>query len=284
MKVDFVEIGTSDFNTEIEKAQDYQHGISIEAVSYYHNKLPKKENVITHHLAISDVEGECSISYVDPEIIHSLHGSHMWMKGCNKIDVDHPLLTSFLLHNNLKKHEVLITEKVKKRPLLPVLSEDTVTGIYYLKIDTEGHDVVILRKFLYDISFLPRLLPHMIMFESNTNIPTVEVDHMIEKLQEFGYVVMNRGEDTIVRLQLPRCNAYTFTTVFENYYIQNYPNNYDPNNLPHPNTIQGAKEYCRNHNCSGVTFQDGRYEVRSGPWLLPVPEHFVKSVRSWAFV
>ena len=43
---DFIEIGTSDFDTLIEDASESTRGISIEPIKYYLDRLPNKENVI----------------------------------------------------------------------------------------------------------------------------------------------------------------------------------------------------------------------------------------------
>ena len=42
---DFIEIGTSDFQTLIEEASDEAIGLSVEPISYYLNKLPNPKNV-----------------------------------------------------------------------------------------------------------------------------------------------------------------------------------------------------------------------------------------------
>ena len=39
------------------------------------------------------------------------------------------------------------------------------------------------------------------------------------------------------------------------------------NNLPHENTLEGAKNYCIKHKCSGITYQHNRYEVRNGKYI-----------------
>ena len=58
--VDFIEIGTSDFDTEIEK-QDGRTGISVEPIKEYLDRLPNNERVIKVHGAISDFDGEMNI-------------------------------------------------------------------------------------------------------------------------------------------------------------------------------------------------------------------------------
>ena len=68
--LDFLEIGTSDFDTEIEKSDNECIGMSIEPIKYYLDKLPEKNNVLKINCAISDKEGECEIYYVNSENIN----------------------------------------------------------------------------------------------------------------------------------------------------------------------------------------------------------------------
>lgn len=286
MKVDFIEIGTSDFDTEIGKVAEYQNGISIEAVKYYYDKLPVVSNVITHHLAVSDDTGTCTISYVDPAIVEELSrnnpSAHQWIKGCNTINNDHPLLQSYLLINNLSR-DIVISEEVEKNTLFNVVRDDGVTGIYYLKIDTEGHDVIILHKFISDSIDYPWLLPHLIQFETNSNIKSSQVDELLRYMTKAGYRVVSRGEDTIVRLDPRQRSRHVFNR-FDHYYIQNYPSNYNPSEPPHLNTLKDAQEYCRLGNYTGVTYQNGLYSVRSGE-MLPVPSEMIHlDITSWIFI
>ncbi len=52
--------------------------------------------------------------------------------------------------------------------------ENNIDGVYYLKIDTEGHNCVILKKFLIDTKTNDKL-PQLILFEGNvlTNLDDV---------------------------------------------------------------------------------------------------------------
>jgi hypothetical protein len=63
------------------------------------------------------------------------------------------------------------------------------------------------------------------------------------------------------------CKTFIFSKQIVNYYIEDYPKGYDPNNLPHRNTLEGAKTYCIKYKCSGVTYQNDRYEVRNGKYI-----------------
>lgn len=66
---DFIEIGTSDYDTEIEKCDLNTYGISVEPMKIYLDKLPDKPNVIKVNKAISNIRGEGYMSYLKPEDI-----------------------------------------------------------------------------------------------------------------------------------------------------------------------------------------------------------------------
>ena len=58
MHVDFVEVGTCDFDTLIEKATDSTFGLSIEGIKSFLDKLPNKPNIKKINCIISDCCGE----------------------------------------------------------------------------------------------------------------------------------------------------------------------------------------------------------------------------------
>ena len=66
---DFIEIGTSDFDTLIESSDDNMVGLSIEPIKYYLDRLPNKKNVKKIQLAVSDVDGDIDIYYIPDEKI-----------------------------------------------------------------------------------------------------------------------------------------------------------------------------------------------------------------------
>jgi hypothetical protein len=160
------------------------------------------------------------------------------------------------------------------------MNEMHIEGVYYLKIDTEGHDTVILKKFYQEIT-CNKYLPHVILFESNILTNKEDVEEIIDLFTKKGYVLIHRGHDTILHLNLTRLQDKSgFSEAFQHYYIMEYPPDYDIKALPHKNTLEGAKEYCIKHTCSGVTYQDGIYQVRNGPYM----KYFKGSCVSWVFL
>lgn len=84
---DFLEIGTSDFDTEIQKKDD-KIGISIEPIEYYLNRLPEKKGCIKLNMGVSDYNGTCVVNYLSEETIRA-HGFPSWVRGCNSINSFH---------------------------------------------------------------------------------------------------------------------------------------------------------------------------------------------------
>lgn len=73
-------------------------------------------------------------------------------------------------------------------------------GCRYLKIDSEGHDIVIINSYLDcvnqgEISLIPK-----IQFESNELTDPDLVKNILEKLSTFGYKVTLSGCNTTVAL------------------------------------------------------------------------------------
>ena len=66
---DFIEIGTSDFDTLIENADNNTIGLSIEPIKFYLDRLPDKENVTKVNVAISESSGFIDIYHIEEDKI-----------------------------------------------------------------------------------------------------------------------------------------------------------------------------------------------------------------------
>ena len=139
-KVDynFVEIGTSNFDTLLEKADDTTKGISVEPLKEYLDDLPNKKQIIKSNYAISDVNSDTTMQlYYIPQKIIKEKQLHSWLKGCNSVNKYHAY------HKGLEEYVKIID--------VPVISMEKLYKIYnigsinYLKIDTEGNDPHILK-------------------------------------------------------------------------------------------------------------------------------------------
>lgn len=265
MFLDFIEVGTSDFETEIQK-KDNKIGLSIDAVECYINKLPNKAGCIKINNGISNFNGEITINYIQIEDIKKYNLPY-WVRGCNSVNHYHPTVTKLFLDKGIQIKDIAISYKVPCKTLLFLLKEYDVQFFYLLKIDTEGHDSIILNHFFKN-NKSNNLLPHKIIFESNELTKKEDTDNIIKISQEIGYDLISSGGDTILKLNLNKIHkTFIFSSKIANYYIEDYPNGYDPVNLPHENTLESAKQYCIKYNCSGITYKNNRYEVRSGNYI-----------------
>ena len=195
MDYDFIEIGTSNFDTLIQGADDTTIGLSIEPVKYYIDCLPDKKGVKKLNVAISDRSGEIDVYYI-PEDVIVANNLQDWFRGCNSVNKYHPL------HIQHGVTQLCKVDRVKVITPADLFTQNKVRSVKYLKIDTEGHDCTILKS-LY--TYLEPLLtkevyPKRILFESNEHTSIESVDEIIYLYSKLGYVVDSRGYDTILRL------------------------------------------------------------------------------------
>ena len=275
---DFIEIGTSDFDTEIQK-EDEKVGISIEPINYYLNRLPDKQGCIKLNMGISDYNGTCNVNYLTSDIIEKYNFPYLF-RGCNSINSYHKTVSKWCKNSCIDIEEISTRDEVEVSTLYQLMNKLCIKGVYFLKIDTEGHDVVILKKFYKDIQNNINL-PHVIQFETNVLSSDEDVNQIINLFSSKGYDLIEKGTDTILKLNLKNIgNKKTFTEGINKYYIMDHPINYNLLELPHENTLEGAKEYCIKHNCSGVTLENGIYQVRDGKYI----NYFNSDIYSWIFL
>ena len=203
MICDYIEIGCSDFDTEIQKADDNTIGLSIEPLKIYLDKLPDKQNCIKVNVAISNYNGECKINYIPPEKIVK-YRLPTWVKGCNSIDKHtlHDLLLKDSKINkfNISPDDLYTTQHCKVKTLFTIIKEHNVQQIKYLKIDTEGHDLIILNKFFDDIKDFPNLYPNKIQFEFWKHLDNTKEQHnkFIKDIEKYNYKLISWKSDIIL--------------------------------------------------------------------------------------
>ena len=182
-----IEIGTSNFATMAGK----RDGLFIEPVKAYFDSLPNcnKENV-----AISNFEGEVIMFYMRPEDIDK-HKLPKWLKGCNMIGEPHPTMLK-VLREEKKGLSIIRCDKVKVVRIKSLIDKHNIKKIKVLKIDTEGHDCIILNDFLDTVDILPRI----IIFENNELSNQQEIEAVTKRLKERGYRMQYTKGDVICRL------------------------------------------------------------------------------------
>jgi FkbM family methyltransferase len=196
MKYDFVEIGTSDFDTLVQTATDTTRGISIEPIQYYLDRLPNPANVVKLCCAVSPNNQTAMLEmYYVPDHMIQAHGLPEWLRGCNSIGGYH------LQHKKLGiEHLVKITH-VPCYPLGKILAQHEVTELDLLKLDTEGRDCDILLHLAEYLKSCSRTAyPKQILFESNELAQPAQVDLVKSCFLDLGYRVVHAGSDTVLEL------------------------------------------------------------------------------------
>lgn len=183
MNLDFLEIGTSNFRTLIETANDSIVGISVEPLSYYLDQLPTPKKVIKENVAIAfdNIEKYIEIYYI-PENVIKENNLPKWLKGCNSLGSYHPK------HIELDITNLVKIESVLQIPISKLLEKHNVKTINFLKIDTEGGDCDILlhlKKYL-DVKD-KTLYPKKIQFETNFLTPKEKVQSVLSLYKDLGY-------------------------------------------------------------------------------------------------
>lgn len=189
---DFIEIGSADFDTLIEKATDETRGITVEPLSEYFSKLSDKKNVIKVQAAISDKDGLDSIYYINESKIKE-YNLPEWTSGSNSLGQPHPFLTLFYgkeFYDNLVE-----TRQVKTITFQTLVSTYDIQGIGHLKIDTEGHDHVILKGYLKVCEKNPKLLAETIKCEYDKLVSNIEeMDKILNEFKKYYYVIKGKND------------------------------------------------------------------------------------------
>lgn len=190
MKYDFIEIGTSDFRTVVESCKD-QVGLCIEPIPYYLNKLPTKPNVTKANYAVSSTHEEMDIFYIKPEKIKE-HKLPHWVRGCNSIKKAHPTIEKLL---GDKHDEIVTIDRIQCVTWEYLIQKYDIESIDYLKIDTEGHDGVILLEYYKECIKNPNLKAKTILFENNVLRDEKLIEDAIYKFNQIGYCGKAMNQD-----------------------------------------------------------------------------------------
>jgi FkbM family methyltransferase len=159
-----IEIGTSDFRTQAGKVD----GLFVEPIKEYFDRLP---NCLKENVAVSNNEGEIDIYYIPSKRIKEL--------GLPDNSVNEPHKT--IVEMGWMQH--LEVDRVPVVRIKTLLDKHGIQKIDLLKIDTEGHDTIILNDFLDTCD----ILPSKIQFESNVLSSFYDVMKAVERLSNLGY-------------------------------------------------------------------------------------------------
>ena len=180
MHYEFVEIGTSDFDTEIQKSKVFDRGLSVDPLLVYLNRLPARDGVHRVLGAISDSDGWVDCYYIDESDIVK-YGFPWWLRGCNSVMKRHPTGEAIVRNAGLNPEEMFKSCRVPMYTMKTLFEMYQVGSLGFLKVDTEGHDGVVLGSY---IDWLEHggAKAKQVLFESNVLIGKDVVDKVINRI------------------------------------------------------------------------------------------------------
>lgn len=204
MNYNFIEIGTSNFDTLAQRATDEHVGLSVEPVKEYLEELPQKKHVTKVNCAISNEDRTGKLYHITSENIkkfvreNSLEfRKYAYIQGCNCIDSPHPAQLKVVKRFDLHPNIITVTpvEIISFRTLI---NRYSVESVGLIKIDAEGHDATILKSYLEACEkdgapYAPR-----IVFEIN---PLSDKDESLRVIKEFskhGYTASGSWGDVML--------------------------------------------------------------------------------------
>tara|TARA_R100000008_G_C3563147_1_gene157464 strand:- start:362 stop:997 length:636 start_codon:yes stop_codon:yes gene_type:complete len=204
---DFIEIGTSDFDTLIEKSDDSKRGISIEPIQYFLDRLPDRKNCTKICVAISDEEGEADLYYIPEENIEK-YNLPEFVRGSGSLYNRHPFILTLLaneaednrLPEALDPDDIIVKTKVRVTRLKNIVDQHNVKAINILKIDAEGTDGKILLDYFDCCKNEGYPYPFFIQYE-NVLLPKRTRQKLLLTAMEAGYSIASETyhDTTLIR-------------------------------------------------------------------------------------
>jgi hypothetical protein len=186
MNFDFVDIGTSDFDTSLNERDPGQTVLLVEPVFEYLSRLSDGEGVLKAPFAISNRSGYRPMHFIDPDTIRE-YNLPDFIRGCNSFGYQHPTVIKLLKECGVEDqyHEIVTVKTVRVITFEKLLNLYDIKKIGFLKIDTEGHDHIILKEVLARIKE-KKVKIDKIKFEYNPVFGNTKELHRLIKSSDFG--------------------------------------------------------------------------------------------------
>ena len=233
--VDYIEIGCSDFGTLLEEFPR-KTGISVEPVPHYLHSLPDRPGGFKLNAAVSDETGEGTIYWVDPHAIdpscdrdflrkHSMSAClPNWLRGTSTVDEVNLSSREEIrkLGGDPDDAELYHVTTIPFLQMTDVLDRYGVDTVEYLKVDTEGHDVVVMRSMLDAIRARPERAPQHIFYENLHVGDGVKAEHnqlcaeLDRDIEAAGYTcwIYTQKFDGVMSAANTACSRVDATTPF----------------------------------------------------------------------
>ena len=198
MKYNFIDIGTSDFNTSafyLEKDPSLTVML-VEPLTFYLDRLPNHANITKVNVAISNTNGSSDIYFLSIADIVK-YDLEQCTRGCNKIGIPHISIEYELDRRNLPR-DLIKKRLVKTITFQELCKQYDIEFIDTLKIDTEGHEEYIMPGVLETIQ--QGLIINQIQFENQEHLGNKKfLDSLVLEFINLGYQLSYLGADVVLK-------------------------------------------------------------------------------------
>lgn len=193
--LDFIEIGTSGFDTLLEAAPEHLVGLSIEPLKHLQDTLPDRKNVVKISCAIGDKPGWKDIYYMPSHYMEynnfglKSESAGQFLYGLGRVGEIRPDMVAQLGYSGFLHPYLLHVMRtlVPVRTVAQIYSKHAVSGVTLLKLDCEGFDYRIMQT-AYDFFLAYQVkLPLLVEFENNSDHRAAAA--VVERLVNLGYLV-----------------------------------------------------------------------------------------------
>ena len=213
---DFMEIGTSAFETIIGICKEYHTGISIEPIGTYQDMLPDVPNVHKLRFAVGTVDGYLPLYQIPKAIIDSIgytikSDEHRFLYGLGKLNSLNVGQIEIARRKGGANHLHLVQrDLVPIKTIKSIYMENNIHDIKVLKLDCEGMDASIIISTMTYFEEFQKIYPRIIAFEYNDK----EYEEMFRKLHSKGYKTyrylynVDRNGEDVYKLKFENSNVF----------------------------------------------------------------------------
>ena len=228
---DYIEIGSNYWDIMSMTHKDLK-GLIIEPIKQYLDKVPNNDNVLKVNLAVSNTNKEEGfMHYIPPNIIYENNIVDCFI-GMNKLDDYH------MGHKSNNLTEFVKKEKCEVITYFNLLKRYKIDYVDFLKIDTEGHDCIIINNILDELELNNYILPRYIYFENNGLTEINIRNDTINRLIKYGYVHIYTKDDNTL---MYNCTTYFLKKLKDENIL--LPKNNDLNNKYNTNFFVDVHSY-----------------------------------------
>jgi len=199
MNYNFIEIGTSNFDTLAEDSRN-SRGLSVEPIQALLSqvKVDSSNNVIKVCAALSETDGHDYI-YVVPEADIVKYGLPQWVLSSSSIGVINPNVARAFREKSLDL-SLVGKSQIKTISWKTLFEFYSVSFVDYVKVDAEGMDIKII-EWLFDYLEVSSMEhPTTVKFETREEMTDrAALKSLLERLARLGYSTERVGNDTIAK-------------------------------------------------------------------------------------